>query len=139
MIEEELTKIIKAAESLNPYLKKNIYNECKVLAAKYNNLVTRNESILKEKYKISGEYKDSMEKIVHLSILHGYDSININEIKDNFIRWMVKNTDHRYKNSKITRELLTQLSTEYYMFVLDNDREPKDYTEFKSYITNDKS
>lgn len=134
MIEDELSKIIKAAEVLSPYLKKNIHNECRAIAAKYNNLLNRKEQLIKEKYMISG---DSMEKIINLAMLHGYNETNIDEIKDSFIRWMIENKNPQYRNDHITRDLLLRLSTEFYMFVLDNEREPVDYDEFKKHITNE--
>lgn len=134
MITEEITEILRIADTMGGYQKNKMLQICKKLAAKYNSEVARRESLALREYKIKGTYKDWVEKLVHVTMMHGYNEDNIFELNDKFIAWMKNNATEKFKANKMTREMLTSMSTEFFMFKMDNERDPVDYEEFRNYL-----
>lgn len=137
MITEELTEMVSISSQMSGYQKNKVLQICKKIAAKYNSEVLRRESIALREYKIKGAYSDWVEKLMHITMLHGYTEENIFELNDQFIAWMKANATPKFKANKMTREMLTAMSTEFFMFKMDNDRNPQNYDEFRNYLIRD--
>lgn len=134
MITQELEDLIKIANSLGGFQKNKIVQLCKLIAIKFNNVSERRESILKQQYRESNKFDDWIERLIHITSLHGYTEENIFELSDRFIIWLEQNKTAKMKPNKMNREMLTAMSIEFMMFQLDNAREPNDYGEFRNYL-----
>ena len=104
---------------------KNVYN----IIVKYENEILR--------LKKGDMSENELLLIVDILRLHGYNIEDImTVINKKFITWIIKNKDSRFKNNKISLEVLRELSICFHLFCLNYEREPKDYSEFRNFIIN---
>lgn len=139
MIENSLIEILKSCDSVSPYQKRKIEQECKSIAIAYNNSQTRLNRALNVENSTSLSYELWQSKMVAVSQLHGYTGeFCFDYLTDDFVKWMMANVNSKYNGKEITNTMLEAMSFDYKCFYLDHNREPNDYNEFRKYIINRK-
>jgi len=139
MIENELKTILLAASEMKDSRGKNIERACKSIAQKYNSINARANNNVAAATGSLANYQDLTVKCVDMMQLHGYTPLELTTIfKDDFVRWYVDNAlkEPKYKPAYITRAILEEFATGFYLFNLEYDREPSNYMELRDWVIN---
>ncbi len=108
--------------------------ELRLIAMSYNNLQTRLNNILNYDNKTAKDFATWQQKTILILKLHGYGDMALDVIKDDFLMWLSNNLDQNYIASKMNFSILEEMSTSFYLFKLNNEREPESTKELKEYI-----
>lgn len=139
MLEQAIRQLLAVAQDLSPYQKKTIEKQCRLIAS---HVKWQNERIegLSEQLNGSqrGKFYSDLNQLSSLMRLHGYNSLLEVDVifKDDFLIWFNNNVKKttKYKASEITRTMLERFSVGFYLFQMDNEREPNSYNELREYI-----
>lgn len=98
-----------------------------------------NETLDQEKKPFNSTYDSALKKATDMLILYGYSDDSFMYYKEDFLDWFMKKgiNSPLYKAEKITKEIIDTMMMDYFLFKVDNDREPNDYKEFRTYILRD--
>lgn len=131
-LKSNITDIVKILNGINENKANNIKRLLNRILDLFNKEIKNKQS--------TPNYETSLSKAVDILALHGYSELDFCMFKEDFLKWFVKNgiVSGKYRPCDITKNILDKLQTSYFMFKIDNARDPNNYDEFRKYILDGK-
>lgn len=130
IIQTKIDNILDIISDISPYKKKAVVRNLKQMTDIINDVIH------KKKENVHSNYDYVLSKAIDILILHGYTEDSFLYYKENFLKWFMKKgvLDNRYKSTKITKEIIDKMMSDFYLFQIEKEIEPENYEELRNYI-----